>query len=89
MGNVVEELRARDLLDVATDIAKELHITVLEMFAPGRHEPAPEGRGRFYGYLSALGWGTPRIAKLVGKHHTTVQEGLRQFGLRSGERRPA
>lgn len=83
MGNVVEELRARDLLDVATDIARELHLTVDEMFSPGREEPAPEARGRFCAYLHALGWSYPRIAKLVGKKdHATVMRAVQRFGVR-------
>lgn len=83
MGNVVEELRARDLLDVATDIARELHLTVGEMFASSRTEPAPEARGRFYAYLRALGWSYPRIASLLGKDHTTIMTAVRRFGVRS------
>lgn len=78
---ITDKLRERDLLTVAQDIARELHVTVEDMFSRSRERPHPEGRGRFYAYLFALGWSYPAIGRLVSRDHTSIISSLATYGV--------
>jgi chromosomal replication initiation ATPase DnaA len=75
-----DDLRTRDLLDVAEDCARQHHLTVGDMFG-GRRQPGVRSAQRsFWAYLRAIGWSFPQIGKLCGRDHTTVMYALRAPG---------
>ena len=82
---ILEKLSERDLLEPAKTIAARHHISVREMFAPGRVRPAPKARAEFYVLLKEQhGFGAPRIGLLVGRDQSTITA-----AMRSERQRPA
>jgi hypothetical protein len=71
-----DDLRQRDLLDVAEDIARSFHLTVDEMFRERCGIPA-EARGAFYAYLWALGWSNALIGRVCKVDRKSIIAALR------------
>ena len=67
------DLSARDLVDVAQDLAREACATLEEVFSRSRQPHLVRARRRFYQHLrNQLGWSYPAIGAFVGRDHTTI-----------------
>lgn len=86
----LEELDARDLLEVAHKCARAAHVTVERMFSSDRCFPASRARAAFYAALIATGdWNPHAIGRLVGRHHSTITYALDRYASNQATSSPA
>lgn len=77
--SLLEELEARDLLDLARKCARASHVTVEEMLSKDRTFPATRARAAFYAALIAEDWNPHAIGRLVHRHHSTITYALERY----------
>ena len=77
--SLVDELDARDLLELARKCARAAHVTLEEMLSEDRTAPATRARASFYAALVAEDWNPHAIGRLMHRHHSTVQYALDRY----------
>jgi len=76
---LLEELEARDLLELARKCARSAHVTLDEMLSKDRAFPATRARAAFYAALIEEGWNPHALGRLMRRHHSTVQYALDRY----------
>lgn len=76
--SVDDMLRARDLFDDFTRIAKAHHVTLDECYSPSRYPHIVRARCAIWRHLRNIGWSTTAIAAITGHEHSTVIAGLKK-----------
>jgi chromosomal replication initiation ATPase DnaA len=80
----LSELRERDLLELAEQVAKGHQCTVLEMVGDRRLAAFVAARQELWLRLRETGhWSLTRIAQLARRDHTTVIHGIRKAKARA------
>lgn len=77
--SLLEDLEARDLLELARKCARESHVTLEEMLSNDRTSPATRARAAFYAALIAEDWNPHAIGRLVRRHHSTITYALERY----------
>lgn len=87
---LLEELEARDLLELAGRCARACHVTVEQMLSGDRTSPATRARAAFYAALiDQGGWNPHAIGRLVRRHHSTVSYALERYASKPATTSPA
>jgi chromosomal replication initiation ATPase DnaA len=74
---IVKDLDLRDLLELASKIALEHHVTLEEMLSRSRRPPECDARFHFWAELYELIPSVTKIGDIVGRDHTSVSAGIR------------
>ena len=77
--SLIDELGARDLLELAHKCARAAHTTLEEMLSGARSSPATRARAAFYAALIEEGWNPHALGRLMRRHHSTVQYALDRY----------
>lgn len=73
-ADIIDQLRQRDLYELARQIAREYGVTLYEMVGRDRHKGPASARHALWARMYGTGtWSYPRIAAIFGVDHSTVQ----------------
>lgn len=82
---ILFELEARDLVELADRIAKQHDVTLLEMLGHTRGSGPSWARQALWSELYARGhWSYPRLGKLFDRNHRTIMAGVDAHLRRTG-----
>lgn len=87
-AEIEPELRVRDLLDLAKELAKRFNVPPKDMFGPSMGTPEVAARHEFIGQVWDRGhWSLAALGRLLDMDHTSIRHALVRVGRKPPERK--